>query len=339
MRNRAKVTRIGRMLGAWLLVATPVVLLAHSPALANDKVTLRLDWTLEGFHLPFIWALDKGYYAANGIDAKIFEGRGSGEVAQLVGAKTDTFGEADSSRTALAISQGAPLKVVATFIQKSEGTVISYAASGIKTPKDLIGKTVGTSQGSSSTVLFQALLKAAHIPESEVHIVNVDSTAKVASLLQHRVDAITGLMSAECVRVKEQSPGEAVNCMPVADFGVEALGVGLMVNDDTLKHNPDLVRRFVKATVRGWAEAVKDPAQAAEIGHKYFPLSNQKLLKVQLETVAGSLHTPNSKGHPIGWMAEADWKGTIDMLRAFKGLTSNAPLSDYYTNAFIPEPK
>jgi NitT/TauT family transport system substrate-binding protein len=339
MRHHAKVARIGWALGAFLVAAASIVLVAPSSALANDKVTLRLDWTLEGFHLPFVWALDKGYYAANGIDAKIFEGRGSGNVAQLVGAGTDTFGEADSSRTALARGQGAPLKVVATFIQRSEGTVISYAASGIKTPKDLIGKTVGTSPGSSSTVLFQALLKAAHIPESQVHIVNVDSTAKVASLLQHRVDAITGLMSAECVQVKAQSPGQAVNCMPVADFGVNALGAGLMVRDDLIKNNPDLIRRFVAATVRGWAEAVKDPTQAAEIGHKHFPLADPKVLATKLEAVAGSLHSPNSKGHPIGWMAEADWKSTIDMLRSFMGLTSNAPLSDYYTNAFIPEQK
>ncbi len=329
----------GRLIGTSLISTAIAAALASTAALANDQVTLRLDWTLEGFHLPFVWALAKGYYTAEGIDAKIFEGRGSGNVAQLVGAKSDTFGEADASRTALARGQGAPLKVLAAFIQRSEGTVISYAASGINKPADLIGKNVGTSEGSSSTVLFRAMLKASDIPEDKIHTISVDSTAKVASLLQHRVDAITGLMSAECIQVKEQSPGETVTCMPVADYGVKALGAGLMANDDTIKENPDLVRRFVQASLKGWTEALKNPAEAAAIGTKYFPLANAKLLQIKLESIAPSIHSPNSVGRPIGWMAEEDWRGTIDMLKSFMGLASAAPVTDYYTNDFIPEPK
>jgi len=326
-------------LSALLLSVAASMLAAPSPALAKDEVTMRLDWTLQGFHLPFVWALDKGYYDAEGIDAKLLEGRGSGNTAQLIGAKTDMFGGADASTAALTRSRGAEIKVLASFIQRSEGAVVSFASSGFKTPKDLIGKTVGTSQGSSSTVLFHAMLKASNIADSQVNIVTVDSTAKVASLLQHRVDAITGLMSAECAQVQAESEGQAVNCMRVADFGVKALGEALIVNDDTIKANPDLVRRFVKASLRGWAEAVNDPAQAAEIGHKHFPLADPKVLKAQFEMVLQSLHSPSSEGHPIGWMAEDDWKGTIEMLKTFMGLTSNAPISDYYTDAYIPEAK
>jgi NitT/TauT family transport system substrate-binding protein len=329
----------GRVIWALLTSTAIAATLVSAPAAANDQVTLRLDWTLEGFHLPFVWALAKGYYAAEGIDPKILEGRGSGNTALLVGAKTDTFGQADASRAALARGQGAPLKVLASFIQRSEGTVVSYAASGINKPEDLVGKKVGTSQGSSSTVLFQALLKASGIPESKVNIISVDSTAKVAALLQHRVDAITGLMSAECVDVREKSPGEKVSCMQVADYGVKALGSGLIVNDDTIKENPDLVRRFVRASLKGWAEALKNPAEAAAIGMKYFPLTDAKLLQVQLEAVIPSIHSSNSVGHPIGWMAQEDWRGTIETLQTFLGLTSAAPITDYYTNDFIPEAK
>lgn len=330
--------RRGRLVEALLISITTAAIIS-APALANDQVTLRLDWTLNGSHLPFVWALAKGYYADEGIDAKIFEGRGSGNTAQLVGAKTDTFGEADASRTALARGQGAPLKVVASFIQRSEGAVISYASSGINKPEDLIGKTVGTSEGSSSTVLFHAMLKASGIPESKVHFVSVSSTAKVATLLQHRVDAVTGLLSDECVEAKEQSPGEKVNCMMVADFGIQALGVGIMARDDTIKDNPDLVRRFVRASVKGWAEAVTNPAEAAAIGVKYFPLANAKLLQAKLESIVPLMHSPNSVGHPLGWMAPKDWIGTIDMLKSFMGLSNTAPVTDYYTNDFIPEPK
>jgi NitT/TauT family transport system substrate-binding protein len=327
------------VIGALVIAAAIATVLLPVRASANDQVTLRLDWTFEGEHLPYVWALDQGYYAAEGIDVKILEGRGSGNTAQLIGAKTDTFGEADAARAALARGQGAPLKVVAIFIQRSEGTVVSYASSGLNKPSDLIGKKVATSPGSSSTVLFQTMLAASHIPASKIDIINVESTAKTASLLQHRVDAITGLMGDECMLVKQKSPGEKITCMPMADYGVKALGAGLMVNDDTIKQNPDLVRRFVRATAKGWAEAVKDPAKAAAIGKKHFPLADQKTLQAQFETIIPLVYTPNSAGHPIGWMAPTDWRDTIDTLRSFMGLTSTAPATDYYTNEFIAAQK
>ena len=332
-------TRGRRPLGTLIFWAAITAMLPSAPALANDQVTLRLDWTIEGQHLPFVWALDKGYYAAEGIDAQIFEGRGSGNTAQLVGAKTDTFGEADASRAALARGQGAPLKVIAAYIQRSEGTVVSFAASGLEKPEDLIGKKVATSPGSSSTVLFQAMLKASGIPESKIDIVNVDSTSKVASLLQHRVDAVTGLMSSECVLVKEQSPEEKVACMPMADFGVNALGVGLIVNDDTIKQIRTSSAVSCGRGLKGWAEALKDPAEAAAIGKKHFPLADTKVLQAQLESVIPSTHSANSVGHPLGWMAEADWRGTIETLRSYMGLTSTASVTDYYTDEFIPDQK
>lgn len=337
--NVSRLAPSPRVFGALLIAAGIAATLPPVPASANDQVTLRLDWTFEGEHLPYVWALDQGYYAAEGIDAKILEGRGSGNTVQLVGAKSDTFGEADAARAALGRGQGAPVKVVAVFIQRSEGTVVSYAASGLNKPSDLIGKKVATSPGSSSTVLFQTMLTASGIPASKIDVVNVESTAKVATLLQHRVDAITGLMGDECVLVKERSPGEKVACMPMADFGVKALGAGLIVNDDTLKQNPDLVRRFVLATAKGWAAAVKDPAKAAAIGKKHFPLADAKVLQAQFESIIPLIHTPKSAGHPVGWMAPADWVDTINTLRSFMGLTSTAPATDYYTNEFIAEQK
>lgn len=326
---------IGRML-AVLLVSTIAGAVPSLPAAARDAVTMRLGWTMEGQYLPYVWARDQGYYAAEGLDVKILEGRGSGTTAQLIGANTDTFGGAASSAAALARAEGAPVKVIATFVQRSEGTVVSYGASKIKAPADLIGKKVATSQGSASAALFQLLLHAAGIPESKIDLVSVESTAKVASLLQHRVDAITGLMTSECVMVKERSPGQQVTCMPMADFGVKSLGEGLIVNDETLKQNPDLVRRFVSATLKGWTHAVKDPAKAAAMAHKDFPLTSAPILQAELEALIPFMHTPDSMGHPIGWMAQSDWRDTLATLRTYMGMKSTAPAADYYTNEFIP---
>jgi NitT/TauT family transport system substrate-binding protein len=311
-------------------------LLGAGAAQAADSVTLRIDWTLQGFHLPFVWALDKGYYAAEGLDVKILEGRGAANVAQVVASKGDTFGQIDAGAAALARSKGAPIKVVAVYMQKTQGALVSFKETGINKPEDVIGKTVASSQGSSSGNLFRAFLEARKIPEDKVKIQAVDSNAKMATLLQGKVDAITGLVTAECVEIALQSK-KPVNCMHFADFGVKALSMALAVHDDLIRDNPDMVRRFVKATNKGWDESIKNPEEAAKIGKKHFPLAEEHLLKAKFETVPELMHTDATAGKPTGWMAQSDWEGTFAVLRELSGLKTNEPVTAFYTNDFIPK--
>lgn len=321
--------------GALVASAAIATFLGTSAAYAADLVTLRIDWTLQGFHLPFVWALDKGYYAAEGLDVKILEGRGASNVAQVVSSKGDTFGQIDAGAAALARSKGAPIKVLATYMQKTQGALVSFKETGITKPEDVIGKTVASSQGSSSGNLFRAFLEKTKIPEDKVTIQSVDSNSKMATLLQGKVDAITGLVTAECVEIALQS-SKPVNCMHFADYGVKALSMAIIAHEDTLRDKPDMVRRFVKATTRAWDEFVKHPAEAAQIGKKHFPLAEEHLLKAKFETVAPLMHTDATVGKPTGWMAESDWDGTLAVLKELSGLKTAEPATAFYTNEFIP---
>lgn len=311
-------------------------LFGATAAQAADSVTLRIDWTLQGFHLPFVWALDKGYYAAEGLDVKILEGRGAANVAQVLASKGDTFGQIDAGAAALARSKGAPIKVVAVYMQKTQGALVSFKDTGITKPEDVVGKTVASSPGSSSGNLFKAFLEARKIAPDKVTVQSVDSNAKMATLLQGKVDAITGLVTAECVEIALQSK-KPVNCMHFADYGVKALSMALAVHEDTIKQNPDLVRRFVKATNKGWDESIKNPEEAARIGKKHFPLAEEHLLKAKFETVPELMHTDATKGKPTGWMAQGDWEGTLATLKELSGLKTDDPATAFYTNDFIPK--
>jgi NitT/TauT family transport system substrate-binding protein len=328
----ARIKKGGRLLVAASLLATA---LGAGVSHAADAVTLRIDWTLQGFHLPFVWALDKGYYAAEGLDVKILEGRGSGNVAQVIATKGDTFGQLDAGSAALARSKGAPIKVISVYMQKTQGALVSFKESGINKPADVIGKTIATSQGSTSGNLFRAFLKNNKIPEDKVKFQSVDSHAKMATLLQGKVDAITGLVTAECVEISLQS-SKPVTCMHLSEYNVKALSIALAAHEDLLKDKPDLVKRFVKATQRGWEESIKHPAEAAKIGKKHFPLAEEHLLKAKFEQVPALLHTDATKGKPIGWMAQSDWEGTISFLKDLVGMKSSEPVTAFYTNDFIP---
>ena len=109
--------------------AAAIALATSSLAVAQDKVSLRLNWYLGGLHVPFYYGKDKGYYAAEGIDLTINEGRGSANTVQVVAAGSDTFGLADSSSVVLTASKGADVKSVMSLLNTTGFSVVSLADS------------------------------------------------------------------------------------------------------------------------------------------------------------------------------------------------------------------
>src|ERR671919_617378 len=127
----------------WIVVA----LLFTSVAWAQDKVSFRMNWYLGGLHVPFYYGKDRGFYAVEGIDVTLNEGRGSANTVQVVAAGSDTFGLADSSSVILTASKGADVKSVMSLLNSTGFAVISLASAGIRTPKDLEGKRLAVSPG------------------------------------------------------------------------------------------------------------------------------------------------------------------------------------------------
>ena len=123
-----------------LALALPLVLGVQ--AQAQDNVSLRLNWYLGGLHVPFYYGVDRGFYRQEGINLTINEGRGSANTVQVVGAGTDTFGLADSSSIINLVSKGGEIKSVMNILSSTGFSVVSAASAGIRTPKDIEGKTL-----------------------------------------------------------------------------------------------------------------------------------------------------------------------------------------------------
>src|SRR3954467_1927017 len=116
-------------------------------ALAQDAVSLRLNWYFGGLQVPFYYGKEKGFYKEEGIDLTINEGRGSANTVQVVAAGSDAFGLADSSSLIATAAKGAEIKSVMSVLSSTGYSVVSLASTGIKTPKDLEGKKFAVSPG------------------------------------------------------------------------------------------------------------------------------------------------------------------------------------------------
>ena len=316
-------------------VALAIAAFTAQPAWSMDQVSLRLNWYLGGLHTPFYLGKDRGYYKDEGIDLTINEGRGSANTVQVTAAGSDTFGLADSASLMLLAAKGAEVKAVMSLLNTSGFGVISLAETGIKTAKDLEGKRLAITAGDALTQLFPAVIKYNKLDKSKITLVQVDPAGKVVSLLEKRVDALLGGLDDQYFLVKAKGFHPAG--LPFSENGANTIGMVILTQDATIKNKADMVRRFVKATVKSWEAAKADPDAAVAAAAKIKPDLNLASQKEQLQKDLTFLESPATKGHPVGWGAASDWEHTKEILTEYRDLKTDKPASFFYTNDFIPK--
>ncbi len=308
-----------------------------SNAQALDQLRLRLEAIAEGYHAHFFIGKERGYYRDEGIDLTIAEGQGSVNVLKLISEGTDVIGRADYGTMVKAVGQGVSVKAIFGEMQDSPICIISRADAPVKTPADMAGKLIAMAPVESSAQLFPILLTASKVDPKSLNVVNPAIGAKNVLLLQKRVDAIAGYSNIHPAQLKAGGL-DTIN-FRFADYGVGTLSNGLVANVKFLAEKPDLVKRFLRATVRSYAEAMKHPDEAVDIMLKQYPIrAKERDVYIQmLKDTFPLLHTKANQGHPIGWMADADWARTQDILVEAGGIPAKQPLDRYYTNEFVPQ--
>lgn len=318
--------------------STPVSSGSTSASAAKPlkKVTLYLSWIPSGYDAPNVLSKDKGYYKQAGFDVKITPGKGSVTTAEVVANSSGAFGTADAGSVSTLISKGAPLKVLAVFIQQSPLSFIYLPPFKLTDLHQLVGKTVLDQAGSTTYKFLPAVLATAGMKTSQLHIDFVKPSTYGAVLERHPKDIVLGYNSDDLQDVQKVDPQATYT--PYSKFGINTLNVALYTTLNRLKEDPAGVRRFVAATIKGWQDTIKDPAAAVNDLVAMFPGTDKSVETAELKQSLTMLHTPATKGKLIGWMARSDWKNTIDLLHKYGLITQTPkPLDDYYTDAYLPK--
>ncbi|MEO8859530.1 MAG: ABC transporter substrate-binding protein [Burkholderiaceae bacterium] len=316
-----------------LLLAAALAVFA-TLASAQDAVSLRLNWYLGGLHVPFYYGKAMGFFKQEGIDLTINEGRGSANTVQVVAAGSDTFGMADSTSLITTATKGADVKSVMSLLNSTGYAVVSLASAGIRKPKDLEGKSLAVSPGDPLGQLFRALAAHNKLDMNTIKFVQVDPAAKVVAVLEKKVDALLGGADDQYFLIKYK--GQEPSALRYADYGANIVGMTIMTTDATIKNKPDMVRRFVKASVRSWEEAKKNPNAAVDAAMKAKPDLNRQSTLDQMMVDFELLDSANSKGK-IGLGAKADWDQTIALLKQYRDLSTSEPWTTFHTNEFLPK--
>jgi NitT/TauT family transport system substrate-binding protein len=326
---RRKVKIIGRGLLAGLLLLS-----WSSMALAADRVTLNLNWFYVGDHSPYFVATDKGWYKEEGLDVNIIPGKGSGDVVKKIDVGTAEFGIVDTGVGIVARAQGARVKVVSMLFDKSPYCMWMWKDAGINSPKDLVGKKIGAPPGDAQRTIFPALATANGFDPDKVTFVNIGPEAKQTALAAKQVDVVFDYYSGAPFYYKALGQ-DKVKYMMFADWGVDVYSNALIVTDKYAKENPGIIKRFVKASLRGWEFTLKNPGEAINIMAKYRTEIDKPLMLANLKLIVDLFRTSRYKEHGIGWVDDKKMADSIKIIAQYRDLKVDVKTSDMYTNEFL----
>ncbi len=264
-------------------------------------------------NLPFVGAYvarEKGFFEREGLEVTIEHSAGQGEHLQLL-----TAGKIQVTTQDAAVllqrraDPGLPLVSIALIGQRGQQAYAALASSGLQTPKDWEGRTVGY-KGTPPPDLF-ALLKAAGADAQKISLVNVGFDPRI--LTEGKVDVYPVFKSNEPYLIR--SWGYELTLWDAADYGVPTLGLTYVTTESILQEQPEALRRFLKAALEGIRYAEQNPDEAIEIVLKYTgPQADPQHMRYMLESELRDAKSPLTDQHGYGWQTAEQWSALADML-------------------------
>ena len=321
-------------------IAAALVALVALPAFGQgkEKVVLLLNWYVYSEHAPFFLGKERGYFDQEGIDLDIQEGRGSGVTVQAVAAGTATFGYADVATMIKAASKGAPVTAVGVALQTSPMSAMGFADRNIRKPEDIKGKTVAVTPGDSMSQIWPLFLKKTGLKDSDFKTVSGDAQTKLNAVMNNQADLLLGYVMDQAIKLQDATHKD-IYPIRFAEYGVNMVSSGIIVQKDYLKAHPDVVKRFMRAATRSLEEAAKNPDAAVDAMLKANPKSGVKeTALVGMKNTASLYKGPDNPSDRPFRVGAKNMDETLALLVEYGGLekASAGKATDYYTNDFLP---
>lgn len=310
-------------------------------AKADDDVRLRLNWMYYGSHAGFALGKDKGFYKEQGINIDIRSGNGSGSAHRLVANGDSDFSYGSCGSMVNLASQGAELISVAVIDAMGSEAILVRPDTGVTAISDLKGKKLLTTANAGVNTFFPIVLETAGLTDADIALTNVPDGALVSSYLQGAGDAVgmLGGIDDKPAEIKANGGSDPV-IFPYSDYGVNQVGYCVAARKEMVEKNPDLVKRFVQATIRSYKATEADPdaainAMADIVGGSMAEDDGKAQARAVLDVTIGLLYSAANTDRKLGLNVPADWDSMIALMKKYNNLDPAADPKSFYTNAFI----
>jgi NitT/TauT family transport system substrate-binding protein len=318
---------------AALVVAfTPAAAAAQPVLKAQEKVTLALQWLTQCQFAGFYVALEKGYYREEGIDLTIRPGASDSNPVQLVSLGAAEFGTRWLADLIGAVDKGSPVVSIAQLLQSNGMVLIAHTDSKIRHPRDFVGKRVGI-WFFGNQIQFYTLMSQSGVDVNKVKVSPMQFSVK--PFLNRQYDVINTMTYNELLTVLQTLKREQLRVFDFADYGLNFPGDVLFTRRALLKDRPELVRRMVKASLRGWRDAVDDPEAAVRIVMKHDRTGTLELehQRAQMKEVARLVRVGN---RVLGTHVAEEVDRVSAILAKNKLISRQLKADEVVTNAMLP---
>jgi NitT/TauT family transport system substrate-binding protein len=303
------------------------------PEVVAQDVTLAMGFIPNVQFAPFYVAVEKGYFADEGIEID-FDYGWETDLLKLVGSDELQFAIASGDQVVLARSQGLPVIYVMNWYRRFPVCVVSLADAGIREPADLVGQRVGTpATYGASYIGWRALLDAVGLDEAEVELVSIGYT-QPAALSEGQVDAAICYAMNEPVQMR--ASGAAVDIVYVADYA-NLVSNGLITNETSIRQRPELIQGMVRAALRGLAYTLEHPDEAFDISLKHVPeaASDDETEAINRAILAESVEFWAADPDELGRSDEAAWRASQRVMQEMGLLGEEGDVTAMFTNQFV----
>ncbi|WP_141502802.1 ABC transporter substrate-binding protein [Paenibacillus luteus] len=292
------------------------------------KVVLRLKWVHQAQFAGFYTAVEKGFYKEAGLDVEIRPGGADFPSVQMIASGTEHFGVTGADQILMAREKGVPVTALSTIYRKTPFVLFSLKESGITKMEDLVGQKIGVKLGGNEELTYRAMVKNAGIDGSKVE--EMPAKYDLSPLLSGQVKAWPGYVINEVLAVQEL--GNEVNIIQPSDYDINFYADTLFTTEDIIKRDPEMVKSFVQASMKGWSYAIENPEEAAEFGLKY---GDKLTLDHEVSMMKASIPLLEPENLPLGKMDTEAWDVLQKNLIELDFLKKEQKLDDVFTNEFI----
>jgi NitT/TauT family transport system substrate-binding protein len=319
-----------------LSLLTTLLSCQASPQLqpSPDEVKLQLKWIHQAQFAGFYMAQENGYYARENIKVTFMEGGENIDVIQRIASGQADFAVIAPETILMSASRGTSLVAIAAIYRLSPIVYVARADSGITRPRDFLGKTVATIDLSGSQkdieVQFYAMMKKLDLDVSRVKVIPWDPAYK--AFYNCEADVTSCYSTSGLITMRQK--GLKLNLIWPSDYGIHFCSDTLVTTDRLVAQNPGLVTRFLRATLKGWQDAIEDYYKAVTVTLKYTGVKDQQFQTAMMEALLPLVYT--GEDH-IGWMKPADWQEMYDILLEQDLLAKPFDVKQGYTMQFLEE--
>jgi NitT/TauT family transport system substrate-binding protein len=324
---------------AGALVALVAAAIATS-ASAQQAVKFTLDWKFEGPAAPFVVAIDKGYYKAEGLDVTIDTAGGSLEPLNRIASGTYDigFGDINSLIKFRDANPGVPIKAIYMVYNKPPFSIVGRKSRGVVKPKDLEGRKLGAPAPDGAYAQWPIFVKANSIDASKVTIENVGFPVREPMLAAGQVDAITGFSFSSYINLKDRGvAADDITVLLMADYGVNLYGNTIIVNPKFAAEKPEVVKAFLRAFTKGMQETVKNPSTSVDSVIKRNDVAKKEVELERLNmAIKDNIMTDEVKKNGFGAVDPGRLDASIDQIALTFTFKAKPKGSDIFDDSFLP---